>query len=444
MDSVLVVTVGGSFRPVLVAVQEYEPDFVCFICSTDSAREVDGPGTPCALRRGSEVIGRYPSIVAQAGLAPDQYQIEIVHDPDDPQEAYETARRVIRDCHARFPGRTLYVAYTGGTKSMSAGALMAAFDDGHCMVVNIRGKRAELSVVQEGTETPEVTDVRALYARRRVEIALEAFTRYEYVAAEAVLREAVARDADRDLKALVRDLRQLARGLAAWDRADYDLAATLLNGLEGFLTPAHRQLLGKVRDKTRILRTVGSRWREPEMIRVSDVQYLTPEPVYDLILNARRRASQGRFDDAVGRLYRALELYAQIELLRRDEPVLTANVLPERLPESVRPWLEQQRHSDRIALGLVAAYDLLAQLAHPAGLVWAERRGAMLAALEARNHSLLAHGFVPVTAEVYASVQDSIESFIGAADAALGRAEGLVRAPQFPQTLPEETLAALR
>lgn len=322
MDSVLVVTVGGSFRPVLVAVQEYEPDFVCFICSTDSAREVDGPGTPCALRRGSEVIGRYPSIVAQAGLAPDQYQIEIVHDPDDPQEAYETARRVIRDCHARFPGRTLYVAYTGGTKSMSAGALMAAFDDGHCMVVNIRGKRAELSVVQEGTETPEVTDVRALYARRR--------------------------------------------------------------------------------------------------------------------------ASQGRFDDAVGRLYRALELYAQIELLRRDEPVLTANVLPERLPESVRPWLEQQRHSDRIALGLVAAYDLLAQLAHPAGLVWAERRGAMLAALEARNHSLLAHGFVPVTAEVYASVQDSIESFIGAADAALGRAEGLARAPQFPQTLPEETLVALR
>lgn len=444
MDRVLIVTVGGSFRPVVVAVQEFEPAFVYFICSAESAREVDGPGTPCTIRRGSEVVGRYPSIVAQARLAPDQYQIELLNDPDDPEEAYETACRIIRDCHARFPGHTLYVAYTGGTKSMSAGALMAGFDDGYCMVVNIRGKRAELSVVQEGTETPEVTDVRTLYARRRVEIAREAFARYDYAAAEAVLKEAVARHVDRDLKTLVRDLRQLARGLAAWDRADYDLASTLLKGLEALLTPAHRQFLGKVRDKTRILRDVGDRWREPESITASDVRSLTPEPVYDLILNARRRASQGRFDDAVGRLYRALELYAQIELLRRNEPVLTANVLPERLPEHVRPWLEQQRHDQRISLGLVAAYELLALLGHPAGIVWAKGREEMLAALQARNHSLLAHGFVPVTEEVYDRVQDSVEGLICEADAGLGRPDGLARAPQFPKNLPEEALAALR
>ncbi|MDB9309098.1 hypothetical protein PN471_10700 [Aphanizomenon sp. CS-733/32] len=40
------------------------------------------------------------------------------------------------------------------------------------------------------------------------------------------------------------------------------------------------------------------------------------EIVQDLILNAERRATQQRYDDAVGRLYRALELLAQIRLLK--------------------------------------------------------------------------------------------------------------------------------
>jgi hypothetical protein len=40
------------------------------------------------------------------------------------------------------------------------------------------------------------------------------------------------------------------------------------------------------------------------------------EIVEDLLLNAERRAMQDRYDDAVGRLYRALELLVQIRLLQ--------------------------------------------------------------------------------------------------------------------------------
>lgn len=442
MKRVLIVTVGGSFKPIVTAIRDFEPTFVYFVCSTDSAKEVDGPGTPCVVRRGSEAI-HHPAIVVQTGLTGEQYEIKILEDPDDPEEAYETARRAIGECHSRFPDHSIYVVYTGGTKSMSAGALMAAFDDGRCLVVNMRGQRAGLSNVLDGTEMPEVTDVRTLYARRRLEIALEAFARYDYPAAEAVLKEAVARDVDRDLRSLVRNLRQLARGLSAWDRVDYELATTLLKGLDRFLTPAHRELLGKARDMTGILKSAGARWQQPETIQIREVRNLGPEPVYDLLLNARRRAHQERYDDAVGRLYRALELYAQIELLRLEQPVLTANVLPERLPAEVRPWLEEQWRGERITLGLVAAYELLARLGHPVGLVWAERRSGLMAVLEVRNHSLLAHGFTPVTAQEYAEVADRIEGFIVAADAALNRRKGFPQAPQFPQHLPAEALAVL-
>ena len=36
--------------------------------------------------------------------------------------------------------------------------------------------------------------------------------------------------------------------------------------------------------------------------------------VEDLLLNAERRAIQGRYEDAIGRIYRAIELIAQIRL----------------------------------------------------------------------------------------------------------------------------------
>lgn len=38
------------------------------------------------------------------------------------------------------------------------------------------------------------------------------------------------------------------------------------------------------------------------------------EQVQDLILNAERRAVQERYDDAVARLYRAVEMVAQVRL----------------------------------------------------------------------------------------------------------------------------------
>jgi hypothetical protein len=37
----------------------------------------------------------------------------------------------------------------------------------------------------------------------------------------------------------------------------------------------------------------------------------------DLIANARRRAEEGFYDDAVGRLYRTMEMLAQFELLTK-------------------------------------------------------------------------------------------------------------------------------
>ena len=54
MSVMLALTVGGSCAPVITAIRDYQPDFVCFIVSSGSRGSwatVDGPGNPCGNPR---------------------------------------------------------------------------------------------------------------------------------------------------------------------------------------------------------------------------------------------------------------------------------------------------------------------------------------------------------------------------------------------------------
>ncbi|MGQ9779365.1 MAG: TIGR02710 family CRISPR-associated CARF protein [Bacillota bacterium] len=122
--------------------------------------------------------------------------------------------------------------------------------------------------------------------------------------------------------------------------------------------------------------------------------------VVDLIANAGRRAAEGAYDDAVARLYRALEMRAQVALAERG--INTGDVKPEEIPAVIREEMTaRHRGSDgKIRLPLHASYQLLAALGDPIGLAYmGEKRAPAL--LEARNNSILAHGRRPVTPEIY-------------------------------------------
>ncbi|MFP4134461.1 MAG: hypothetical protein ACLFTJ_09930, partial [Halothece sp.] len=71
MSTVLIITVGGSPQPIVTAIRTLQPDRAIFLCSTGSKgslSQVIGEGTPCEIRRGTEVIDRLPNIPTQAGL----------------------------------------------------------------------------------------------------------------------------------------------------------------------------------------------------------------------------------------------------------------------------------------------------------------------------------------------------------------------------------------
>ena len=83
------------------------------------------------------------------------------------------------------------------------------------------------------------------------------------------------------------------------------------------------------------------------------------ELVGDLLNNAERRASQQRYDDAIARLYRATELFAQIRIEKTKGYKLVKLTLKE-LDEELRPeYRKYMKENDRLLLGLREDYELL-------------------------------------------------------------------------------------
>jgi CRISPR-associated protein (TIGR02710 family) len=99
----------------------------------------------------------------------------------------------------------------------------------------------------------------------------------------------------------------------------------------------------------------------------------------------------------MARVYRAIELLAQIRLLAAHG-IVTKNVDLDRVPEGLRAELAARRDSeDEIKVGLLSAWRILAAFpGDPLGRWFAEREGKLIDWVKRRNQSILAHGLRPI------------------------------------------------
>ena len=133
----------------------------------------------------------------------------------------------------------------------------------------------------------------------------------------------------------------------------------------------------------------------------------------DLINNAYRRIEEGKYDDAVARLYRAIELIAQIKLAEEglddlSEGKFTIEELKERKMD-IRRYLDYADDKGRLKLGLANKFKLLRDMG------WEEADTVYLGnnklkdLLKKRNSSILAHGLEPVEKETANELFDEVK-----------------------------------
>ena len=410
MSTILVVTVGGSCQPVITAITDYQPQYVYFVASEGtrgSKPTVDAAGAPCKGRTPAE---DGLSIVAQTGLSDSQYAVRPVNDPDSLQECYAVIQSVLREAVDANPNCRYVADYTGGTKTMSVALAMAALEADWELSL-VKGARTDLVKVVDGTEVAGLVNSWEVRARQLMEEARRLFNDHHYAAAETLLGSILQTGAvSTTLQSTLREWIGLARGLDAWDRFDHARAMVVLTPYQSRIVPNYiflKQIVG------------------------ADKRATGYEAAFDLLRNAERRAHQGRYDDAVARLYRATEMFAQIRLRQRTPSLNSSNLDGSLLPEPLRERYASLQDSEdgKIRLGLRQDYELLAALGDPVGIAYQAVSKSLLNGLSARNNSILAHGEQPLTAANYRAFADLITSLF---ESACTQLKVTINAPQFP------------
>jgi CRISPR-associated protein (TIGR03985 family)/CRISPR-associated protein (TIGR02710 family) len=304
MSQILFITVGGSHQPVVTAIETLQPNRAIFICSIGkrgSESQIVGQDKPCEVRRGQEVIERLPNIPTQAGLGerfnPDTDLIRL-DDPDDFAENYSKIVQVIQQIQQEEPTAQLLADYTGGTKTMSVSLALAALDYRLTLYLT-SGNRTDLLRVSRGEMTGKTAIAPVIVQRTLDQFLPTLLQQSNYTGAIAELRRLLS-----DLviptanRRQVQDLYTCCQAFDAWDRFDHLEAWELLSP---YMRIKMIQPLGLFLRK--VLNSRAS--IDPDFQTSEGTAGHGYEVVEDLLLNAERRATQHRYDDAVGRLYRA-------------------------------------------------------------------------------------------------------------------------------------------
>ncbi|MFM1843431.1 MAG: hypothetical protein RLZZ490_2174, partial [Cyanobacteriota bacterium] len=384
---------------------------------------------------GSEVLEKLPNIPTQLNLGEKfnpETDVIAVDNPDDVSSIYLKISDCIHALKQTDPTVTLWADYTGGTKSMSVALALAALDE-ECELHLTTASRTDLIRVTRG-ETVRRAATSDLTVRRRLTQEIPTLlAQYNYPAAIAEL-EACLRDLPLSQPQPVEQYLRLCRGLNHWDCFDHEEA---WYDLEPFMNQAPlRPLLMHLKrvmaSRQAIAPGMNTTFNAPDQIPGHGY-----ELVEDLLFNAERRATLDRYDDAVGRLYRALELLAQTHLWLRYQ-VKTGDVDLEKLPENLRDQVRDLKGRDgKIQLALRNSYELLKQWpADPLGALYQPAADRLFDQLQVRNYSILAHGLRPVTAADYEQrFQAVIIPFIEAGLKAVIGDQTRFESVQFPRQI---------
>ena len=423
-DCVLLCTVGGSHQPILKAIKSNSPAFVCFFC-TDKDPETGMPGSLDHVTGEGKVIKASPrdekptleNIPKQAGLDADRFQARTVP-ADDLDGAWLAMRDAVTALAGRFPDARFIGDYTGGTKTMTVALVCTALaQDVELQLV--AGARSNLVRVKDGTEQAMTASVARLRLDRAMAPYLGAWRRFAYHEAADGL-EGIRIAANAPDRARLGLARAFSRALALWDDFDHAGALARIDVYARWIARDHPAMLPALR------------------LLAGQKEQRVPALLFDLWWNAKRRAAQGRFDDAVARWYRLTEWTAQWQI-RAALDADTADFPRERLP----PDAEVVPARDgRIKIGLWMAWQVVGHcLRGPAQELVAKHGNALRHLLDLRNGSILAHGFRPIGTEDWQKVHSFTEEQFLPVLRDLARDAGLKSEPQqLPAKPPELVL----
>jgi CRISPR-associated protein (TIGR02710 family) len=293
----LILTTGFSPEPLILTITALEPEKVFFLYTKDSEKYLD-------------------RIVNECRLSPAQFDKAEI-ERFDGLDVYEVVKRWWNE----RGNKKVALDITGGTKAMVGGASVA----GTFLAIDLLYVDSKFGWIP-GKSYPG--SERIVKLRNPFDVfgdleereGVRLFNGHNFTGCESIFGK---------LKGLCRDPRRfeyevlLSQGYGAWDQFDFDEGYSKIHEAQ---TKAKRygipydRRLDKQLEIIRILRN-SMKKDFFDLLKDSDS---TAHLLADLFCNAERRFEQGRYDDAIIRLYRILELIAQHRLASKG--IDTGNV----------------------------------------------------------------------------------------------------------------------
>ena len=415
MKKILVLSVGGSAEPIINAIKTANPDFVYFFCSSMSEKTIDSTGDPCGDSRKTECPEcgyvfhsgdpKGKAIVFQAGLDREHYEIVTVENPDDLEVCYQKLIELTEKIKNRCEDCQVIANYTGGTKTMSAAmTLVGIITEQWDLSLNV-GDRVDLIKVRSG-DVPVAINKWSIFYQNQLESFREPLDNHYYAFVDSSISGMLTRPINATLRDHLIEIRVVCEAFDQWDRFHHQKALDLL---EPHGSKYHPYIIN--------LRKIHHKKRSTGY-----------EMVSDLLNNAQRRAVHKHYDDAIARLYRATELFAQTRL-EKEYGYKSGDLGPDQLPGNLKDEYKKYARNGKLILGLRDDYILLSKLGDPVGIKFKEKEGRIIDALTRRNLSIGGHGLVPMYEEDYHVVKDRLSGFIIETSGDIGIKPGMEQLP---------------
>ncbi|MEM2918349.1 MAG: TIGR02710 family CRISPR-associated CARF protein [Candidatus Altiarchaeota archaeon] len=335
--------------------------------------------------------------------------------------SYSDPILIIRDIKPKFEevksnNDKIIVVPTFGTKAMTS----VIFNLGvlyKSELYSVEGDRGENGIVKKGTETWQEQNVYLIFDMFYFDKVKDFFNRNNFDASSEYLNNIIS-DKIEELKKS--ELRTLIEGFSSWDKFDHKNAYIKLKELENELRKKFESNIEFVKGicslehEIKNLEKKGNKDENVKQKKCKLIQLL----MIDLLANASRRISEGRYDDAVARLYRLVELIAQYRLYSNynlstneffDEVSTSEDLCMRKFNEG-----EMEEYVDKegkLKIGLKKSYSLLEKLDDDIGKKFVGDED-MKKLLGIRNNSILAHGINPVDKKTAENLLSKVENMI--------------------------------
>ena len=301
MKTALILTIGQATEPSIIRINKLKPDLVYFIHSKKSKEN--------SL-----------FIIEETGIQ--NFKFKQLSDHESVDDAFIKSLECIDELEQK--DYEIIGDFTVGTKPMVAGLVMACIEK-NCEYVYLgesdeNSRHDGMGPVKSGQEkTKNQENPYENYAINEFRSGREFFDKYQFLAAYENFSNAMSKLKYSDLKQRSNIFMKIVKFYEVWDKFNDEINEIPLN--EYLKTEILDEINSNESLKVYFENEIPSFFNQIKYNQMflnkklsgktSDkISYYLP----DLLNNAQRRIDEGKYDDAVARLYRAMELISQIRL----------------------------------------------------------------------------------------------------------------------------------